>query len=475
MQGSSPASHSKTQKITLITLGLLVVGTVFLLPQFVTEPWFVNDVAEQAPVPTPSAETVPPSTAAELKRYRQDSQTVLAEIVIKRDRLNEQGVDGWADADFQMALGLVEVGDEEYSYGNYEASLEAYQVARDQLSALELLGQQKLDEAKAQGFEAVESLNINVATAASELATSISPADPEVQALAARVSTLPEVAAHIEAGDHALERDRFKEARSEFEQALQLDPRHQRAAQGLTVARAEITGGAFRRQMSQGFAQLERGDYDPARSSFRSAGEIDPGNPAVAQALAQVDNRESRQFVNEQLARAAELESGEQWAEAVTIYESLLEEDPSLTDAKARLVPARVRADLDSRLSGYIDEPLRVSNQSEFLKAQTALHDARGIANSGPRLEQQIQQLERVLQRANSPVNVVFQSDNQTHVVLYRVAELGRFEQTSVRLRPGRYVAAGTRKGYRDVRVEFTITGEPLDKPIQVRCEEPIG
>jgi hypothetical protein len=41
-------------------------------------------------------------------------------------------------------------------------------------------------------------------------------------------------------------------------------------------------------------------------------------------------------------------------------------------------------------------------------------------------------------------------------------------------LRPGRYIAAGTRKGFRDVRVEFTITGEPLSEAIVVSCEEPI-
>jgi hypothetical protein len=86
-----------------------------------------------------------------------------------------------------------------------------------------------------------------------------------------------------------------------------------------------------------------------------------------------------------------------------------------------------------------------------------------------------VDQLAILLERATSPVNVVFSSDNLTHVVLYRVAELGTFEQTSMRLRPGRYVAAGTRDGYRDVRVEFTITGEPLNEPIVVRCEEPIG
>lgn len=475
MTRTSPSSQSKPQKFILIVLGLALLATIFLLPQFVTEPWFVNNVVEQEIVPTPSAETVPPSTAAELKRYRQESQTVLAEIVMIRDRLRERSVELWGEADFQHALGRVETGDEEYSYGNYEASLRNYREAREQLVQLEQLGRQKLEQAKTDGVAAVEALNPNVAGPANELASAMAPEDPAVQELAARVATLEDVARHIEAGDDALIRDRYDTARSEFEKALALDPRHQRAANGLAQARNEITGSAFRRQMSEGFAALERGEYEAARAAFGRAGEIQPGNPAVSQALAQVDNRESQGFVNAELARAAELESDEQWAEALSIYETLLEEDPSLADARARLIPARVRAGLDEQLSGYIEEPLRLSNKAEYQKAQATLADAKGIANSGPRLRQQIGELETLLERATSPVNVTFRSDNQTHVVLYRVAELGRFEQTSLTLRPGRYVAAGTRTGYRDVRVEFTITGEPLDQPIEVRCEEPIG
>jgi len=478
MSRTSPSSSSRQsspQKITLIVLGVLTVATVFFLPQFVTDPWFSGDLEDQAPVPTPSADTVAPSTAAELKRYRQDSQEVLAEIIAMRDRLREQNVERWADPEFQYALGRVEAGDEQYSFGNYEDSLAAYRQARVQLSELENLGRQKLADAKLEGVAAVESLNLNVATSASELATAIAPSDPEVNALTARVETLASVMGHIEAGDHALERDRFDEARSEYRKALDLDPLHQRAAGGLATAQNEVTGSAFRHRMSGGFDALERGDFEGARAAFRKAAEIQPGNPAVQQALAQVENRESMGFVNAELAHAADLAASEQWAEAVKIYESLLAEDPSLADAKAKLVPARVRADLDERLGGYIEEPLRLSNKSEFHSAQATLEDASGIANSGPRLKQQIAQLDTLLQRATSAVEVEFRSDNQTHVVLYRVADLGQFEHTSLRLRPGRYVAAGTRKGFRDVRIEFTITGEPLEQAIEVRCEEPIG
>ena len=202
---------------------------------------------------------------------------------------------------------------------------------------------------------------------------------------------------------------------------------------------------------------------------------IRPGDSAVNQALAQVDNRESADRVGQALRSAADLEAKEQWAEALAIYESLLAQDPSLTDAKVRLIPARVRTDLDRRLTGYIGEPLRLSGEADYRAAQSALQDARGIPNPGQRLSGQIAELDSLLKLANSPVDVVFRSDNQTHVVLFRVADLGRFDQVSVKLRPGRYVAAGTRSGYRDVRIEFTVTGEAMEEPVVVRCEEPIG
>jgi tetratricopeptide (TPR) repeat protein len=475
MTKPSSARHSRTQKITLIVLGLVLTGTVFLLPQFVTEPWVEGELDDMPPVPEASPSTVAPSTAAELTRYRQESQGVLAEIVALRDGLRESNVEQWAEADFQRALDTVEAGDEKYSFGDYAGSLEHYREARDQLADIDEMGRHKLSDAKVAAESAIESLNVITATSSIELATAIAPDDEAVQALAARVATLEQVAAHIEAGDQALALDQFQKARAEYRRAVELDSSHQRAARSLAAAGQEVTASAFRGHMSRGFAALEARNYEGARVEFREAGKIRPGDDAVRKALAQVDNRESADSVSEALRRAGELEADEHWAEALSIYESLLAQDPSLTDARVRLIPARVRADLDQRLAGYIEEPLRLSGEADFRAAQSALQDARGIPSPGDRLSEQIEELESLLELANSPVDVVFRSDNQTHVVLFRVADLGRFDQVSVKLRPGRYVAAGTRSGYRDVRVEFTVTGEPMDEPVVVRCEEPIG
>ena len=94
MANTRSARHSRTQKITLIVLGLVLTGTVFLLPQFVTTPWVEGELDDMPPVPEASPSTVAPSTAAELTRYRQESQGVLAEIVagVRKLTLYRRGI-----------------------------------------------------------------------------------------------------------------------------------------------------------------------------------------------------------------------------------------------------------------------------------------------------------------------------------------------------------------------------------------------
>jgi thioredoxin-like negative regulator of GroEL len=172
------------------------------------------------------------------------------------------------------------------------------------------------------------------------------------------------------------------------------------------------------------------------------------------------------------MQQAAEFEAKEQWQQALELYQALLQTDSSLTAAKVKTIPVGVRAALDSQIKAVLDDPLQLSSTNNYNSAQRLLKDASGIANPGPVLQQQVADLSRVLQQATTAVDVVLQSNNQTEVTLFRVAKLGVFAQTSLQLKPGRYIAAGTRMGYRDVRVEFTITGAPIDGPIRVSCDE---
>ena len=133
-----------------------------------------------------------------------------------------------------------------------------------------------------------------------------------------------------------------------------------------------------------------------------------------------------------------------------------------------------MRADLDQRIDKVLSDPLALSASSQFRRGEKVLEDARGIARPGPKLKAQIAEMQRVLKASQTPVQVVLTSDSNTYVTLFKIAKLGVFEKTAVSLKPGRYIVAGSRMGYRDVRIEFTVTGQGFDQPIAISCNESI-
>ena len=82
--------------------------------------------------------------------------------------------------------------------------------------------------------------------------------------------------------------------------------------------------------------------------------------------------------------------------------------------------------------------------------------------------------LDRLLQVAAKPVPVQLESDNLTEVTVFKVGRLGAFSSRTLELRPGAYIAVGSRPGYRDVRRNFRVGPGAEEAPVVVRCEEAI-
>jgi len=107
-------------------------------------------------------------------------------------------------------------------------------------------------------------------------------------------------------------------------------------------------------------------------------------------------------------------------------------------------------------------------------KATGLVVDVTRMPEIGPRLSGQRDELSRLLKRAATPLTVSLVSDNMTDVSIYKIGKLGSFETRQLDLRPGIYVAVGSRPGYRDVRLEFRVAHEIELQPVVVRCEEAI-
>ena len=472
---SDAGPQPNRQKLIIGGLLALVAAVVLLLPNLVTEPWIVDpNNPEASAIPITS---VSPSTAAEKTQYRQNSQKLLAEIIMLRDGLTSQSIEQWADFEFRSALSLITAGDEQYGYGNYSESMASFNQALEQLKTLQILGQEKYQQVLITGISAIENAAIGdpaIASAAATLAMAIDASDSRSIALNQRATALPQLIEALQNAEQQLAIKQLEKASSYYQQAVAIDGKHKKAADGLVATQRAITEQSFRRAMSRGFTALEQNRFPQATDAFNQAGNIYPGRQAVIQALSQVETQQSQLLVSQQMQQAGDLERQEQWQQALGIYQSLLQTDPSLTQAKVKTIPVTVRATLHNQLQAALADPLKLSNANAYQKGRRLLKDARGIANPGPVLSQQVADLDRYLSQSTIPVPVVLLSDSLTEVTLFRVAKLGTFEQTSVQLKPGHYIAAGSRNGYRDVRVEFTITGEPMEEPILVSCNEAI-
>jgi hypothetical protein len=230
----------------------------------------------------------------------------------------------------------------------------------------------------------------------------------------------------------------------------------------------------FPEAMTEGLAALQREDYAAARAAFARAQAARPEAPEASQGLAQADEGLRNLAIAGHRDRALELERSESWRAAEAEYDAALALDSSLRFAREGKERSAACAVLQEKLDFQIGNPERLSDTRALEEAASLIEEARGFEHGGPKRREAIAKLDALVSSYARPMEVSILSDALTEVTVHRVGRLGKFERKVLEVRPGRYVAVGSRAGFRDVRIEFTVApGKPL-APVQVRCEEAI-
>jgi hypothetical protein len=221
-------------------------------------------------------------------------------------------------------------------------------------------------------------------------------------------------------------------------------------------------------------AALERAEFTAAESQFAQALKLQPRAPAAANALAQTRARATAAGIATALTAAAAAEQREAWSDAAGRYRAALSLDATLTAASEGSARATRRAELDRRLRATLAAPERLADPAEQAAAERLLAEAGAIAKPGPQLQTQRTRLTSMLARATTPLALALRSDGATAVTILKVGALGRFTERTLSLPPGRYTAIGSRAGFRDARLEFTVTAESPPPGLTIRCDEPL-
>ncbi len=465
---------------------LIFLAIVFVLPRFVGD----RGGRTSEPVATvPDEETRLPGADEDLpfneniddftKRTRQvrakhDTEQALGELLSKLETLEARAVGRWAGQVYVKAQEVYADGDRAYLQRNYKLAAEKYEEAITIIDPLLDQVDVVFEETMNYGRTALEAGDSVEALRHYELAVAISPGHAEAHNGLTRAKNLDLVMSLTRQGVK-LEQDLdLDAARLAFEKALALDAAWQAAVDGLQRVLVASNQMSFDQRMTEGLEALADGDFPTARAAFRTAQALQSDSREPVDGLLQVDQGIRLEKIALLERDATMLEGKEQWDDAVQKYNLILEVDPDLDFAHAGLARASGRAALHETLEKYIADPDSLSNPSTMQAATKLLLDIIRMPSVGPRLEDQKNQLSRLLKRATTELTVRLISDNATDVVIFRVGKLGRFDSQEISLRPGSYVAVGSRPGYRDVRLEFKVSPEIALQTIIVRCEEQI-
>ena len=471
-----------------IGVGVLVVLAAlafWLLPHLVskrepgTKPAPVADAAAPA---TEDATPAPPPAATEPAKPIWDDASALemraaAQAAQKRyeeqmAQLPSHGVDRWASPEVNAAKAQAESGGKAFAAKDFTTSRSSYESAATATAKLLSEVPQRLAAALVSGAQALEAGDKAAAQQSYELALALDAGNASAQRGLKRVGSLDAVRAKLETANTLEKSGDVAGARMAWQQALALDPETQPARDALARLDAQASEAEFQRAMGETLSALDRAQYDTAELRLSRARKLRPNDAAVQQATQRIAEARRAQKLVALEREAAAQSASEDWSGAVSSYRAALQLDSTVAFARDGLARTEPRAALTQQLQGFIDHPARLNSAAVAAEAERTLTQARALPAPGPRLGSQITALSNALGAASKPLTVQLRSDNQTEVTIYKIGPMGKFTTRDVQLKPGRYVAVGSRAGYVDVRREFDVAAGASRVELEIRCEE---
>ena len=464
-------------------LFLVALSVIFVLPALVTR----YELPFEARVDLPqlerdqlgaqSAPNISPFEEAQRSLKRREAQEVLAELLVRQETLGDLGVGSWSLSDFDAALEIASVGDNHYRSGDFTQAKDSYSKG---LKELDLILESVPTKAQAIFEEAQEALDQSNSVVAQErftLAVLLDPNNEKAQIGLERSLVLEEVLTLLDEASDLLGDNEFDISKEIYENILLLDPYNEIAKQKIIETSAAITERAFFSAMTAGYKFVEANDPEQAIARFRSALQLGIRMEEASAAIMQVETQVADaqiELIREDIDIA---EKDEDWLVALNGYENVLAIDPNVLFAIDGRDYASKRAQLDDLLRSSIAGPERFYEEDVYQQTLDIYYTGLAVQeeNPGVHLADQLGMLEVLLADSQIPLEINFISDNLTEVNLLRIGGLGLFEQTTVSLKPGRYVALGKRIGYRDVRKEFVVGFGQTPEEVLVRCAERVA
>lgn len=491
-------SFQRSTHITLLLAGfiillLLAMYVIFLLPRAVEENIKDSNVNQIPPLAsvtkqTQSSEFEKAEIAETTNKLASDTpmdntsqladknaaEALLTRLIELESLLNKHSVKKWAAEEFAQATEQGRIGDEYYRRQQYSQAITSFQDSIDQLQILQERIQPTLEQALARGEQALIQGDQPSALQQFELAKSIDSTNLRASNGLQRATTISQLFALLQRASSFESHDQLQQARSTYQEAVQLDPLSNEASSALARVNRKLANKEFKQLIATGYQALQEGQYADARAAFDAAKTLQPKAKESAIGLSKVAAAIREEKIANLLFEAEHFVQLQQWQQAASSYEKILAIRSTHSIAQQGLIDSKNKAKILEDLKRALDSSDQLHQAKVLKRAQQVLATVTNLDTPGTLIEQSSEKLQQLVRVATTPIPIILESDNNTEVTVYKVARLGVFERHKLQLRPGSYTIVGTRIGFRDVRKTIQVTPDSKNSVLSISCEEPI-
>ncbi|MGB5746933.1 MAG: hypothetical protein WBM69_08125 [Desulfobacterales bacterium] len=411
-------------------------------------------------------QAMPKVDPEQLAREKETAEQKLADFLEARNNLDGKGVADWGEPSYIEMIKFGEAADSAFMNKEYKAAAEQYGRATSIANDLADRSGQALIRLLDEGQTALDAGDGPLAQRKFATALRIDSANQVARRGLERAKTIEAVTALIASGRQHEAGGDLSLAAADYQKALQLDAYSQEARTALESVNGRIKEAQFQQLISGGLAAFHNNDYQVARNRLIKAKALKPNSLEVRDALSQVDQAIRLARIDTLSKQALAAEQTEDWQSALSSYQAVLEIDKNVQFAGRGKNRAAEQIRIAKRFDFFLAQPETLESDSQLNNAIVLLSEAGDVKPQGPKLAERIKKLESLVRIARTPIKITIQSDNLTHVAVYRVGKLGRFEVRELELRPGTYTVVGARDGYQDVRQKIVV--EPGRQPLRV-------
>ena len=418
-----------------------------------------------------------PIANAKAKIIAEQAEALAETFLRKLIALEDLGLALWDPNALAQINQEAMAADDAYRAGEAQTALALYTQLLATVTELEAGLPDRRAENLAQAQQALSEADDRNALKFWEIAAQLNPQMTEVQATWQAVQQLPTIAALMSEADIAERAGQVEAANTILREATALFPDWAPSQKAATRIQQILIRKQFQSSMSLGFTALSEGSYDAAIRAFERATSIDPNASAAQDGLEQVRQAQLKEQIQALFIEAQEAETQGRWLDAKAAYEAARSLAPNLTDLTARIETIDARIALAAALTQILADPARLQSDTELNQARDLAITISQLPPPVGDLQASLPVLTRMLSHARRALTLTLTSDGQTTVTVLRLGQdgrLGQLMETKLTLFPGRYVVTGSRRGYKDVRHELTLSSDTPNPTLTVVCDEPI-